>query len=169
MTATIRRVAPVLIGLLIAGCGATVSPSPVRTSSPSAAAPSLTPVPGAPSPTPATTPPPTSKPEFGPIWDGLPPSWPALPGQSQSEVGTDASDQLITHGKPATLARDLGAALAAAGWSVDVGSPLEDGSVVLDATGSPTGCRAQARFTPNEPDGDPVIVQVYYGAGCPFE
>ena len=38
--------------------------------------------------------------------------------------------------------------LTEAGWTVDVGSPLEDGSVVLEAQGPPDGCRAEVRFTP---------------------
>jgi hypothetical protein len=128
-------------------------------------------VPGAPSPTPSSSLPPTSVPEtnanVGPIWDALPPSWPAFPGQSQSEVGSDATDQLIVKGEPGALARQLGAELTRLGWSVDIGSPLEDGTVVLDARGAPRGCIAQVRFEGSSGDVT-VRLLVYYGAGCPF-
>ena len=168
MTVLIRRVAPLLVVALLVACGATVPPGPSAGSSRTTAVqPTLTPVPGAPSPTPARTQPPTSNPEFGPIWDALPASWPKLPGQSQSEVGSDASDQFVVNGDPGALARRLGEALTKLGWTVDIGSPLEDGTVVVDATGSPAGCRAEAQFMP-PPDGSPVRLLGYYGAACPF-
>ena len=170
VTALRRRVASVLlVAVAVAGCGSTVKPSasPSASARPSAAEPSLTPVPGG-NPTPEATLPTTTETDFGPVWDALPATWPRFPGQSQSEVGTDASDRLIVHGRPIELAGQLDAALTKLGWTVDVGSPLEDGSVVLDASGAPVGCKAEARFAPNPPDGDPVIIDVYYGAKCPF-
>jgi len=141
--------------------------SPAATLTPSRR-PSLSPVPGAPSPTPAPTRPGTTKTEFGVIWDALPPSWPRLPGQSQSEVGSDASEMLVVKGKPVALARLLEMALEAKGWSVDVGSPLEDGSVVLDATGPTKGCKAHVVIGENSPGSNDGTALVYYGAGCPF-
>ena len=174
MTAPLRRVAPLLliaVALALAGCGSNVSPSATGTARTSAA-PVLTPVPGAPSPTPAPTPPPTSIPEsnpaVGPIWDGLPASWPTLPGQSESEIGTDASTMLVVKGDAQVLARQLAAALTQLGWTVDVGSPLEDGSVVLEATHQPVGCRAQAQLFGSHDGSDDGTEVVYYGAGCPF-
>ena len=173
MTATLRRVALLLLGLAVAACTTAVAPSasPARRSG--APAPSLTPVPGAASPTPRPTLPPTSKPEsnpaIGPIWEALPPSWPALPGQSESEVGTDASSMLRVNGQPVALAGQLRTALQARGWTVDVGSPLEDGSVVVDATHEPAGCRLEAQFHPDQVGSNDGGLVVYYGAACPFD
>ena len=110
----------------------------------------------------------TTQTPFGLVWDGLPPSWPALPGQSESEVGTDASANLVVHGDPLALAHLLRDTLVASGWSVDIGSVLEDGSVVVDATGASKACKAQARFTPNRPGSLDGGVLIYYGAACPF-
>lgn len=170
MTALVRRVAPLLLLGLLTGCGTSTAPSASATRGPTAE-PSLTPVPGAPSATPERTLPPTSVPEtnanLGPIWDALPPSWPVLPGQTQSEVGSDASDQLIVKGRPVALAGQLGAALTSLGWSVDIGSPLEDGTVVLDASAPPKGCAAEVRFE-GPPGDDTVRLLVYVGAACPF-
>lgn len=75
---------------------------------------------------------------------------------------------LVVKGDPESLARELQAALTKLGWTVDVGSPLEDGSVVLDATHEPLGCRVEARFSPVGPGSADGTLRVYYGAGCPF-
>jgi hypothetical protein len=54
--------------------------------------------------------------------------------------------------------------LTASGWTVDAGSPLEDGTVVLEAA-RPNACKAEIRFTPR---GGSVIMSVLYGASCPY-
>ncbi len=110
----------------------------------------------------------TTETAFGRVWDALPPSWPTFPGQSESEVGSDASAHLVLHGKPEDLARFLRDELVARGWKVDVGSTLEDGTVVVDATGAASGCKAEAQFTPNSPGSDAGGALIYYGAACPF-
>jgi hypothetical protein len=169
VTALRRRVAPLLlVAVAVAGCGSTVTPSaaPSASAGPSPAEPSLTPIPGG-KPTPAATLPTTTQTEFGEIWDALPPSWPTLPGQSESEVGSDASERLVVKGTPRDLAGQLRTALEAAGWHVDVGLPLEDGSVVVDATHAPNGCQVHAQFFGSAAT-DPDTLLVYYGAKCPF-
>ena len=169
MTALRRRVAPLLlVAVAVAGCGTTVAPSasPSPSARPTPAEPSLTPVPGG-KPTPVATLPTTTETEFGEIWDALPPSWPTLPGQSESEVGSDASERLVVKGTPRDLAGLLRTELEAAGWRVDVGSPLEDGSIVLDATRAPNGCKVHAQFF-GSGSTDPDTLLVYYGAKCPF-
>jgi hypothetical protein len=165
-----RRSGPLVLALLLvlAGCGSSIPPSPAPSRQP-APTPSLTPVPGGAGATPTPTAVPTSQAEgFGTIWDALPRSWPRLPGQSQSEVGTDASEGLVVKGDTAALARRLRDALEQQGWTVDVGTPLEDGSIVLEATGAAAGCKAEARFSAPEPGDDIVSLLVYYGASCPF-
>jgi hypothetical protein len=158
----------VVAAIVVIGCGSATPATPVRTAS-VAPKPSLTPVPGRPGATPSPTAVPTSVAEgFGPIWDALPSSFPTLPGQSQSEVGSDASEGLVVRGQPVALARRLGDALRQQGWTVDVGSPLEDGTVVLEASGTPDGCKVEARFEPPSPGDDLGRLLIYYGASCPF-
>ena len=131
--------------------------------SPSPAEPTA--VPGAPSPTPAPTLPSTTNTEFGKIWDALPKDFPKLPGQTPTELSTPASGTFVVNGKAKTLAATFRKLLTDAGWTADVGSPLEDGSVVLEAQGPPAGCKTEVRFTPLS---GTVVVTVLYGASCPF-
>jgi hypothetical protein len=56
-------------------------------------------------------------------------------------------------------------ALEAAGYSVSVDGPLEDGGYTVSATGS-AGCAAQVSVTPL---GGSITVTILYGASCPFE
>jgi hypothetical protein len=165
-----------LIGLaaLAAACGssapATSGPSARPTSAASVgSSPVLTAVPGgAASPVlgPTVGPPTTTDTEFGPIFDALPPSFPTLPGQEPGEVGSGpTSGSYAVNLTIPEASRAMQTALTAAGWSVDAGSPLEDGTVVLEATHAPAGCRTEVRFTPLS---GTVIMSVLYGASCPF-
>jgi hypothetical protein len=173
---------------LLAACGATAptsaspasgtafAPTPgpsIGSAGPDATAttlshPPLTPVPGAPSVTPGTRPTPvptTMVSGFGPILDTVPPSFPRLAGQEPADPGTGPTSGTYVVTMSADAASDaMRTGLEGRGWSVDVGSPLEDGTVVLDATGATTGCRAEVRFTPQ---GATLVVAVLYGAGCP--
>ena len=155
----------VLLAILASACGPATSPSPTaRTSGPDP-----TPVPGS-SATPALQPsvvlPTTTGTDFGTIWDALPPSWPQLPGQQPAETGAGpTSGSFAVNMPPADAARLLAAALTRLGWTVDAGSPLEDGTVVLDAFGAREGCAAEVRITPLS---GTVVMSVLYGAECPF-
>jgi hypothetical protein len=128
----------------------------------------LTAVPGGPaSPVIGATvgPPSTTKTEFGTIYDALPPSWPKLPGQEPAETGGGpTSGSFAVNTSAAAASHALQAALIAAGWTADIGSPLEDGSVVLEAARS-GGCKAEVRFTPRS---GTVLMSVLYGSSCPF-
>jgi hypothetical protein len=172
-----RRVAASLIlilGLAVLGwgCSPSIAPRPSASAAvPSEAAPSaspiLTPVPGASG---GSLPPPVSVPsttmtEFGEIWDALPPSFPTLPGAIPTAVQGPTSAAFALGTDAETASRTVAAGLQAQGWTVDVGSPLEDGTVVLDATGPATGCKAEVRFTPLS---GTVTMSVLYGAECPF-
>src|SRR4051812_21872987 len=165
----LRSVAAIGLTCALAACSSTVSPSPSArpsaSSRPSAAAPSLTPVPGGRSPTPAPSLPTTSQTEFGRIWDAVPKTFPKLTGQSESEIGTAASGQFVVNGEVPGLVQEMRTDLTELGWTVDVGSPLEDGSVVIEARGTATGCTAEVRF---EPHSGTVALTVLYGASCPF-
>jgi hypothetical protein len=162
------------IALLAGACTATnptttspsASPSPsARTATPE---PVLTPVPGSSAAVASATAsalPPTSTTEFGEIWDALPPSFPALAFAIPTTVQGPTSGAFAVGADVATASDTLAAALRASGWMVDVGSPLEDGSVVLDATGPAPGCEARVQFTPLS---GTVTMSVLYGAACPF-
>jgi hypothetical protein len=168
VTALRRRVAPLLlVAVAVAGCGTTVAPSasPAGSARPSAAEPRLTPVPGG-KPTPVATLPTTTETEFGRIWDAVPSSFPRLPSSTVGESKTPASAVFVEIvGNASTTSESIARALADQGWTVNVGSPLEDGTVVLEATGQPDGCKAEVRFTPL---GGSVMMTVLYGAACPF-
>lgn len=149
----------------LAACGPPTSPLPTVRSSGT----DPTPVPGA-SATPALQPsvvlPTITDTEFGRIWDALPPSWPKLPGQQPAETGAGpTSGSFAVNMAPLDAARTMAAALTGLGWTADVGSALEDGTVVLDAGGLREGCAAEVRFTPLS---GTVVMSVLYGAECPF-
>ncbi len=102
---------------------------------------------------------------FGRILDALPPSFPRLPGQEPADTGAGAtSGSFAANLEAAAAGAMIEAALKARGWAVDAGSPLEDGSVVLEASG-PNACKAEIRFTPQTGS---VIMSVLYGATCPY-
>ena len=179
MTKPRRLAAPSLLlilavaTVLVIGCGG--SPATLVTSRPSASRPAvassrpaLTPVPGGAgaSTRPAASRPPTSDVAgFGRILDSLPPSFPKLAGQEPAETGEGPSSGSFTANVDvASAGASILAALRAKGWTVVAGSPLEDGSVVLEAIGT-DGCKAEIRLTPRSGS---VIMSVLYGATCPY-
>jgi hypothetical protein len=57
--------------------------------------------------------------------------------------------------------------LAKSGFpSAGLGTPLEDGSYTVDATGSAPGCKVQATV---KPVGGETFVTILYGAACPHD
>lgn len=124
---------------------------------------------------PAPTTPPTIAPSlptqtetaWGRIWDDVPDSF---PDPSGSEPATDAgqgpaSAQLVVTAAAGDVADGYVTALHSAGWTVNKDGPLEDGSVVVNATNA-GGCKAQITV---HAIGDASTVTVLYGATCPFE
>ncbi len=167
---------------IVAACGPDAAPAgtaspatgaatPARSPAAGATEPDLTPVPGG-QPTPflsigigpdqLNT---TDVEGFGPILDELPASFPRLAGQEPADAGGGpASGSFVVNSTPRAAAADLAAKLTAVGWSADVASPLEDGSVVVEATGQAAGCKAEVRFTPASGSS---LMLVLYGASCP--
>lgn len=168
-----RSLLPILaiaLGMLAIACSPVPSGAPSRsaTSGSTAPEPSLTAVPGGPSsPTgSASGLPTTTETDFGRIWDALPPSFPTLPGQQPADTGAGpTSGSFALNMDAATASAAIRTALEARGWTVEVGSPLEDGTVVLQAGGAREGCAAEVRFTPMS---GTVVMSVLYGAECPF-
>jgi hypothetical protein len=102
---------------------------------------------------------------FGAILDTVPASFPRLVGQEPADPGSGpTSGTFAVTLRPDAASSSMRGGLENRGWTVDVGSPLEDGTIVLDATGPTTGCKAEVRFTPQ---GATLLVVVLYGASCP--
>ena len=170
VTALRRRAAHPLVILAITlavvavGCGTGVGPSkpagsPGRTGS------GPTAVPGSPAVHASVRPPTTTETEFGTIYDSLPSTFPTLPGQEPAEMGAGPTSGSFAANMSVSDARKLiEVGLIAQGWHVEVGSPLEDGTVVLEATAA-KGCKTEVRLAPLS---GTVIMSVLYGASCPF-
>ena len=176
MTRLRRRAAtpwiPILaiaLALLAVSCGP-AAPSPVSATSSPQPAPSLTPVPGgsiAASASPVAVTQTNTDTEVGRIWDALPSSFPRIPGATPIEPGGGATSGTFAVGTTvADAVATIRVDLTNLGYNVDVGSPLEDGSVVLDAGGGEQPeCRIEVRFTPLS---GTTTMAVLYGAACPF-
>jgi hypothetical protein len=103
---------------------------------------------------------------WGRIWDDVPDSFPEPTG---AEPATDtgqgpASAQLVVTAAASDVADGYVTALHAAGWTVNKDGPLEDGSVVVNATNA-GGCKAQVTV---HSIADASLIAVLYGASCPF-
>ncbi len=164
----LRLVLSIALVVALAGCGSS-SGSGAPTAAATKPPPSVTgPIsdPSAPSSGPKTLQTDTA---WGRIWDGLPSGFPTYPGATTDEEasGGPASAVFVVEGKGAKdVAAFLHAELQKAGYtSVGSSEPLEDGSVVLDMTGSPNGCMLQVTVAPT---GGLTSITVLYGATCPI-
>jgi hypothetical protein len=161
-------ISAVALAVVVAGCGsgapATSTPGASAGRSPLVApsgAPRASLAAGATATLPTTT-----DTEFGKIFDALPSTFPTLTGQEPADPGAGPTSGSFAVNMTVTNARKLmEVQLIAQGWTVVVGSPLEDGSVVLEATGGKATCKTEVRFTPTS---GTVIMSVLYGASCPF-
>ena len=158
----------VAVALVITACGSTASSDPsssaVRPAPSSAGASAASPAQsGAAAAGQTDT-------EWGRIWDTLPSDFPVIPGARPSEEAATgpASATLVVEGNVARLvATALVDLLAKNGFpTAGLGTPLEDGSYTLDATGSAPGCKVQATV---KPMGGETFVTILYGAACPHD
>ena len=117
-------------------------------------------------PTIAPSLPPQTDTAWGRIWDGLPDSFPVPAGvEPATDQGTGPSSaQLVVAGAVGDVADSFVAALHGSGWTTNKDGPLEDGSVVVNATNA-GGCKTQVTV---HSIGDASLVAVLYGASCPF-
>jgi predicted small lipoprotein YifL len=108
--------------------------------------------------------------EWGRIWDTLPSSFPTIPGAHPSEEAATGpvSATLVIEGNVSRLvATALVGQLAKDGFpTAGLGTPVEDGSYTLDATGSAPGCKVQLTV---KPMGGETLVTILYGAACPHD
>jgi hypothetical protein len=127
--------------------------------------PTLTPVPGGrsaqPEPLPTRTG--TAQADWGEILVALPDTFPLYP-----DAGIVDVPEVVSGSLSAPVDRDGATAwyvqaLSAAGYAVELSTPLEDGTQVLDAFSDLPECRIQMRF---RPEGETTIITVLYGSGC---
>lgn len=106
--------------------------------------------------------------DWGRIWDSLPAGFPTYPGSTPAEEAASgpASTVLAVEGVGAkTIADWMQSKLEQAPYSTEaLSGPLEDGSYVLESTGSARDCRVQVSVAPL---GALTTVTVRYGTGCP--
>jgi hypothetical protein len=187
MTTALRRPAILIAALLLAmlaACGSSepaatpagsVGTSPATTGTPAGPTatgpssatgePSLTPVPGGSTPEPVDPGGGTTLTEWGRILDRVPEGFPVYPGAGPADGVTEpASGAWVVAAGPARVADWYVTALEALGWSsIDLASPLEDGTRVLDLASDLPECRVQVTF---RPAGESTMILVLYGAGC---
>jgi hypothetical protein len=108
--------------------------------------------------------------EWGRIWDTLPSRFPEIPGaRPTEEAATGPASAIFVIG--GDVSRQVAAALvtllASAGFPTGgLGTPLESGAYVLEATGPTAGCKLQVTV---EPMGGETLVTILYGADCPHD
>jgi hypothetical protein len=169
----LRSAAGFALAIALAGCtGAATSPTPAAPSTGNGEGTTPTPTAratgtGAASARPAATPPTTTDTAWGRIWDGLPAAFPSYPKAEPAAAGDGpASAILAVPAKAATAAAWYRSALARAGYGIDaVSGPLEDGSLVIDATGSPPACHVEVSLVPH---GGSSTATILLGAACPY-
>lgn len=165
--------APVATAVPASGSASSSAASPVPASPGASSAeasapvgPTLTPVPGGETvgPDPGRTPIPTTVTDWGTILDDLPPGFPMIPDAGVADVEdgpySGTFDAPVDVASAAAWYRDE---LTNRGYGVDSGSPLEDGSVVLDAQADLPECRIQMTFRPG--DGS-TIITVLVASAC---
>jgi hypothetical protein len=161
----------VALTLVIGACSSTPtptsSPQPGESAMMASEPPAPTEVPGGASgqPQPVPTDMTTTETPWGTILDGVPDTFPVYPGalaagaQPEPVSGAYISDAGVD--EVASWYRD---ALEGLGFStMDLSSPLEDGSRVLDSQGDLPECRIQVTF---RPAGGSTMIVVLYAAGC---
>lgn len=168
-----------MLAVAVAACGSagTPRPSATVTTSPTAStgsspAPSPSPASsasGAGSPAVPTSPSPSvgqTDTDWGRIWDAVPPGFPTYPDSKTTDVGGPASGQRVVSASVDEVATWYQSALETAGYStLGLSGPFEDGSMVLDSVGEPLECHVQVRIGPL---GELVLIDILYGADCPF-
>jgi hypothetical protein len=141
----------------------TVASAAARTAEPGASTPaSGSTATSAPDATPVST---TQTP-WGRILDTVPATFPVFPDATVADTppGGAVSGAWVSKASVSEVATWYRDALRAASFAkVDVGSPLEDGSRVVDVQGDLPECKAQVTV---KPQGDATMISVLFGAGC---
>jgi hypothetical protein len=148
-----------------AASAVSVAPS-VTASSPTA---ELTPVPGGPtqSPVEPTGTPTQTDTAWGRIWDAVPASFRRVEASTPADSITGpVSAAFVVEAQATDVSETMKRLLDGEGYRTDQSGPLEDGSLVLDSTGTSAGCRVQTTLAPQS---GTTLMTILFGAGCPFE
>ena len=172
-----RPLLALAVALAVAACSGSASASPVvspaaspaeATTAP-AASESAGPSSGAsasPQASAASSPVTTTQTTWGRITDAVPAEFPVFPDATVADQppGGAVSGAWLTTAPVSEVSTWYRDSLLAANWAkVDVGSPLEDGSRVLDIQGDLPECKAQVTV---KPFGASTMISVLFGAGC---
>jgi hypothetical protein len=105
--------------------------------------------------------------DWGRIWDSLPAAFPVYPGATpaeEAETGPVSATFALEGLEPRAVATWMQTELERAAYRTEaLNGPLEDGSFVLESTGT-AGCRIEVAVAPL---GGLTTVTVLYGAACP--
>ena len=103
---------------------------------------------------------------WGEIWDAVPATFPLPAGVSAADLPDGPfSGTYTASAAAAAAAAAIADGMRAGGYlTVDAGSPAENGSVTIDATGSAAGCRVQVTV---KPLGGLTAIEILYGSACP--
>ena len=161
----------VLCAVALAACATDMDmASPPPSGGPTVAPSGPTHIPTDPHATPDGSAPTQTETEWGRIWDGLPDAFPEYPGATPTETGAGPASAILDVGaeEPAAVVAFFESELDRAGLSTGSSDgPREDGSFELEASGAFVHeCRVRVTATPM---GGTTIVEVMYGAACPFE
>ncbi len=169
----VRLGCSLLLALMVAACGSAASSTLPSTGT--SAVPSTGPKPTtAPTARPSLAGPSssagTTQTSWGTIWDTLPKGFPTPPGANPAEetaTGPASADLAVEGSDAKAIATGVKLALAKAGYkTTGLQGPLEDGSYVLEMTGSTPGCKVKVTAAPT---GGLTTVTILYGAACPHD
>ena len=107
----------------------------------------------------------TTQTAWGKILDAVPSGFPVFPDATVADAPAEpVSGAWVSKASASEVATWYHDALLAANFAtVDLGSPLEDGTRVLDVQGDLPECKAQVTV---RPAGGSTMITVLYGAGC---
>lgn len=159
-----------VVTLVVGACGSSTIPASPSASAPPPATPAAT-----------DTPPPSTEPsgtstttqtdtDWGRIWDSLPTGFPTVLGATPSEEAADgpASAVLVVQGAAGkAIATFTQQGLEGAGFTTEeLNGPFEDGSLILDMSGTAAGCMVRVTI---KPLGALTTLTYLYGALCPHD
>ena len=112
----------------------------------------------------------TTQTSWGTIWDTLPKGFPTPAGATpaaETATGPASADLAVEGSDAKGIATGVQQGLTAAGYkTTGLQGPLEDGSYVLEMTGSTAGCKVNVTAAPT---GGLTTVTILYGAACPLD
>jgi hypothetical protein len=95
----------------------------------------------------------------------VPASFPRVEASTPADsITAPVSAAFAVEAQAADVTGTMKRLLDGAGYRTDQSGPLEDGSFVLDSTGTSAGCRVQTTLAPQS---GTTLMTILFGAGCP--